>query len=108
MTNPQPIFSCRTRSENLNSVNYLLPLALAVRHTIPYSDLTSLTDEERQRYTAKHEPLSFGHTLEDQIAGQLDAGFMLTGFYEDRDLKHPLAKYLPTFIATRALKKARP
>ena len=54
-----------------------------VRHTIPYSDLTSLTDVERRRYTDKNEPLCFGHTLADQIGGQLDAGFRLTGFYED-------------------------
>lgn len=30
---------------------------LIVRHPIPYSDLTSLTDEERRRYTDKDEPL---------------------------------------------------
>ena len=77
---------------------------LIVRHAIPYSDQTSLTDEERRRYTDKNEPLAFGHTLEDQLGAQIDAGFWLTGFYEDRDPTHPLAKYLPTFIATRALK----
>ena len=36
--------------------------------------------------------------------GQLDAGFLLAGFYEDRDPAHPLARFLPTFIATRAVK----
>ncbi|MDY3560401.1 class I SAM-dependent methyltransferase [Gemmata sp. JC673] len=77
---------------------------LVVRHAIPYSDLTSLTDEERTRYTSKDEPLCFGHTLEDQIGGQLDAGFRMTAFFEDRDPTHPLAKYLPAFIATRAVK----
>jgi SAM-dependent methyltransferase len=77
---------------------------LVVRHAIPYSDLASLTDEERRRYTDKDEPLVYGHTLEDQVAGQLDAGFRLAGFYEDRDPAHPLARFLPTFIATRALK----
>jgi hypothetical protein len=46
----------------------------------------------------------YGHTLEDQLGGQLDAGFVLTGFYEDRDPAHPLAKFLPAFIATRAVK----
>ena len=50
------------------------------------------------------EPLCFGHTLDDQIGGQLAAGFVLTGFFEDRDPGHPLAKYLPTFIATRAVR----
>jgi SAM-dependent methyltransferase len=77
---------------------------LVARHAIPYSDVTSLTDEERRRYTDKGEPLVYGHTLEDQIGGQLDAGFVLTGFYEDREPGHPLARRLPTFIATRAVK----
>ena len=80
---------------------------LRVRHTIPFSDLTSITAEERQAYADKHEPINFGHTLEDQIAGQLDVGFMLTGFYEDSDPGYPLAKYLPMFIATRAVKPNR-
>jgi SAM-dependent methyltransferase len=79
---------------------------LHVRHTIPYSDAISLTDTERQRYIDKHEPLVYGHSLEDQIAGQLDAGFVITGFYEDRDPGHPVARFLPTFIATRAIKPA--
>lgn len=77
---------------------------LIVRHAIPYSDLTSLTDDERRRYTDKGEPLAFGHSLDDQIGGQLAAGFVLTGFFEDRDPGHPLSKFLPTFIATRAVK----
>jgi SAM-dependent methyltransferase len=77
---------------------------LVVRHAIPYSDLASLTDDERRRYTDKGEPLVYGHTLDDQIGGQLAAGFVLAGFFEDRDFTHPLAKYLTTFIATRAVK----
>jgi SAM-dependent methyltransferase len=77
---------------------------LAVRHAVPYSDLASLTDEERRRYTERDEPLVFGHTLADQVGGQLDAGFLLAGLYEDCDPSHPLARFLPTFIATRAVK----
>ena len=86
--------------------------SLEVRHTIPYSDLTDLHKAERQRMILdKGEPLAFGHTLADQIGGQLEAGFVITGFYEDRydegdsDL---LSKYLPTFIATRAVKGGAP
>jgi SAM-dependent methyltransferase len=81
---------------------------LVVRHAVPYSDLTSLTEAERRRYTEKDEPLVYGHTMEDQIGGQLDAGFLITGFYEDRDPSHPLAKFLPTFIATRAVRPRHP
>lgn len=77
---------------------------LLVRHAVPYSDVASLTDEERRRYIDKGDPLAFGHTLEEQIGGQLDADFVVTAMFEDRDPKHPLAKYLPTFLATRALK----
>ena len=75
-----------------------------VRHRIPYSDLTSLTDDEQRRYTDKGEPLCFGHTLADQIGGQLDAGLVLTGFYEDGGPEWKLAEYIPCFIATRAVR----
>jgi SAM-dependent methyltransferase len=77
---------------------------LVVRHAIPYSDLTSLRREERDRWISGGEPLEFGHSLEDQIGGQLEAGFILTGFYEDRDREHPLAKFIASFIATRAVR----
>ena len=44
------------------------------------------------------------HLVEDQIGGQLDAGFVLTGLYEDLNPGHPLARLLPTSVATRAAK----
>jgi len=77
---------------------------LVVRHAIPYSDLTSLEETERQRWIDAGQPLEFGHTLEDQIAGQLEAGFVLTGFYEDVDPKHVLSRYIASFIATLAVR----
>jgi SAM-dependent methyltransferase len=77
---------------------------LEVKHTLPYSDLESLTSEERRFFTDKGEPLEFSHTLADQIGGQLDAGFALIGFYEDYHRARPLAQFMPTYIATRAKK----
>lgn len=78
---------------------------LQLKYRSPYSDLTSLTDEERRRYTDKGEPLSFGHSLDDQIGGQLDAGFLIGGFFEDRHLEgDQLSEHLPPFLATRAIK----
>lgn len=95
----------------LNPVTYIFDLdlmdkenKLEVKYSLPYSDLTSLTEEERQQRMDEHLPMEFGHTLEDQIGGQMTAGFVLTGFYEDYDSGGPLAQHLPTFIATRALK----
>jgi len=75
-----------------------------VRYPVPYSDLTSLTEEERTKRFELNEPLEFGHSLEDQIGGQLDAGFHLIGFYEDVWEYEKISEYMPLFIATRALK----
>ena len=95
-----------------NPIMYLFDQELAddgilqVRHKLPYSDLVSLTDEERQNYIDDQQPLEFGHTLEDQIGGQTDAGFVITGFYEDIWPGVKLNEYTPTYIATRAIKPA--
>jgi SAM-dependent methyltransferase len=78
-----------------------------VAHRIPYSDLEGLTDQERARLAEQDAPLEFGHTLADQIGGQLVAGFVLTGFYEDVDPDTILGKHIPSYIATRALKPGR-
>jgi SAM-dependent methyltransferase len=77
---------------------------LEVRHKLPYSDLTHLTEAERQHYIDDLQPLEFSHTLDDQIGGQLDAGFVLTGFYEDVWPGQALSEYMPHYIATRARK----
>jgi SAM-dependent methyltransferase len=96
----------------VNPVVYIFDLELAeqqgileVKYALPYSDLASLSEEERQRYVDNEEPFEFGHTLEDQIGGQCDAGLVITGFYEDYDAPgDPLTRIMPTFIATRAVK----
>ncbi len=75
-----------------------------VAHKIPYSDLTSITPERRQAYIDSGEPLCFGHTLTDQIGGQIEAGLNITGFFEDGWEDWPLSKYIATFIATKATK----
>mgnify|MGYP002683293205 CR=1 FL=1 len=66
--------------------------------------VTSLTDEERAPYVNANQPLEFGHTLEDQLGGQMRAGFYLTGLIEDRWPDAVLDSYIPTFMATRAVK----
>jgi SAM-dependent methyltransferase len=81
---------------------------LQVKHRVPYSDIKSLSEEERRAYTDTGEPLEFGHTLSDQIGGQTDAGFVITGFYEDHHRGHALGSYMPTYIATRAKKLSQP
>jgi ubiquinone/menaquinone biosynthesis C-methylase UbiE len=55
---------------------------IEVKHVLPYSDLESLSTEGKKRHETEGIPLEFGHTLEDQIGGQISAGFVITGFYE--------------------------
>jgi SAM-dependent methyltransferase len=95
----------------LNPVVYIFDLELAddtgeirVRYSLPYSDATSRTEEELGRQMERREPLEFSHTLEEQIGGQVDAGFLISGFYEDRHRDDPIAAFMPTFVATRAIK----
>jgi SAM-dependent methyltransferase len=82
--------------------------SLEVRHRIPYSDLTDLDHATLHRlYIDAVMPIEFGHTLDDQIGGQLDAGFLLTGMYEDHfdeAANDPLSRYMDSFVATRAIK----
>ncbi len=79
---------------------------LTVEYELPYSDLDSLDEERRQEIIDDHVPLAFSHSLEDQIGGQTEAGFVITGLYEDwwSDEATPLNKYSPTTIVTRAVK----
>jgi SAM-dependent methyltransferase len=76
------------------------------KYKIPYSDLTSLTDIERKKYTDTEEPLAFGHSLEDQLGGQLKAGFHITAMFEDswpKDVS-PVHGFINCYIATRSIK----
>lgn len=43
------------------------------------------------------------HTLEELIGGQIEAGLVIIGFYEDTD-EEAICEYFPHYFATRALK----
>ncbi len=96
-----------------NPVRYLFDVdqmdagRLEVRRPIPYSDVDVVaTSDNRRAIVEQLEPYEFGHTLADQIAGQLDAGFVITGFYEDRySDDDPLSRFVDSFMATRAEKR---
>jgi len=50
-------------------------------------------------------PREFGHSLNDLIGAQMEAGFQLTGFYEDGwGGEDKLSEHISTFFATRCLK----
>jgi SAM-dependent methyltransferase len=75
---------------------------LAARYPLPF-DARALSESERQRLFGDDQPLEFSHSLEELIGGQLAAGFLLTNLYEDHQ-NSPIGKYLPAYIATRAIK----
>lgn len=77
-----------------------------VRFKLPFSDEEQLPPDMLARLKAKGEPLSFGHTLETQLAGQLEAGLVITGFYEDSWAPgvSAIGDRIALFAATRAVK----
>jgi len=75
-----------------------------LRHSIPYSDVDSLSSQMKQKYTHEKIPFEFGHSLTDQIQGQIAAGFVIAGFYEDKG-DELLDQYTEVYIATRAVKQ---
>jgi len=96
---------------SMNPVHYIFDLykadegILEVAHSIPYSDLNSISRDELQEHMEKGLPVEFGHSLTDLLGGQCDAGFVITDMYEDYMLDSPLHNFHPSYIATRAMKK---
>lgn len=80
---------------------------LKVSYRLPYSDAEHLTEAQLRRQMKEGWPLEHSHSIEDQIGGQCDAGFVITALYEDRyppDLHDLPSQYMPAFLATRAVK----
>jgi SAM-dependent methyltransferase len=79
---------------------------LLITRSLPYSDLETLSEAEIERRRSEGAPLEFGHSLESQIGGQIEAGFVIVGLYEDRydPEEDALSRFMPTFLATRALR----
>jgi len=75
-----------------------------VRHQIPFSTL-DLPEDERTRVHGDG-PIEYSHTLTEQIGGQLAAGFLLTHLAEAPHHADLTARYMPGYIATRAIKPA--
>ena len=74
----------------------------SVENRIPYADIEHLDDPFIRKLTAE-DGYIWSHTLEEQIQGQIDAGFAIVGFYEDTG-GTALDGYISTSIATKAVK----
>jgi len=89
-----------------NGINFLFDddeKSLEVTNKLPYNPLKNkLLMEEREKNC---DSIEFSHTLEEQIGGQLKAGFILKDLYEDYNNAGLLKDYnIPTFIATKVVK----
>jgi SAM-dependent methyltransferase len=80
-----------------------------VKYPLPYSDLTSLRAEKKEQIEKEGLAYEFGHTLEQQLGGQLNAGFVICDLYEDSsdEISEPLNHFTQTYIATLARKIER-
>ncbi|WP_339745239.1 class I SAM-dependent methyltransferase [uncultured Maricaulis sp.] len=80
--------------------------ALQVRYKLPFNAARDLPEAQVQARIEQREALEFSHSLESQIGGQIEAGLLIAGFYQDdwSDEATPLNAYMPTSFATLALK----
>ena len=85
-------------------INYLFDEdETEVKHGLPFNPLK---DPALYDLSMKNDwGIQFSHTLEEQIGGQLKAGFTLTHLYEDTNGAGKLHELnVPAFIATRCIK----
>lgn len=88
-----------------NGVNFIFDSdEERVVNTFPFNPLKN--PDQMAQLEATNSGVQFSHTLEEQLGGQLRAGFALVDLYEDTNGSGNLhAHNIPSFIATRAVKR---
>ncbi|WP_322202205.1 class I SAM-dependent methyltransferase [Acutalibacter intestini] len=72
--------------------------------TFPFDPVAN--PDQRAQLEAEDDGMQFSHTMDEQIGGQLEAGFRLTHLYEDTNGYGVLHEHnIPCFLATRAVKE---
>ena len=87
-----------------NGINFIFDDdETTVKYTFP---VNPLKDPKLYEESVKNDwGIQFSHTLEEQIGGQLEAGFLLTHVYEDTNGSGKLHEHnIPSFWASRAIK----
>ena len=89
-----------------NGVNFLF-MNEDHREELCYFPFDPLTNPElRTMLDEEDDGMQFSHTMEEQIGGQLEAGFRLTHLYEDTNGEGTFHEHnIPSFVATRAVKE---
>ncbi len=96
-----PVLFVFAKDKELEAKGLLKP-----QYSLPYADINELSIQIIEEKKQQCEALLFGHTLSSQINGQIEAGFLIAGFYED---EHPtprflIEKFMKTMIATKSVK----
>lgn len=90
-----------------NGVNFLVnDDEMTIVNRFPFNPLKN--PEQMEQLQREDCGVQFSHTLDEQIGGQLEAGFVLTDLYEDTNSEGRLRELnIPCFFATRAVKRER-
>lgn len=87
-----------------NGINYAFnEEETEIIHKLPFNPLK---DKELYEKSIKNDwGIQFSHTIEEQIGGQLKAGFIITDIYQDTNGQGRLHEFnIPSYYATRAIK----
>ena len=87
-----------------NGINFMVGAdEKTIENTMPFNPLKN--EAQRRALEAQDGGMEFSHTLEEQLGGQLEAGFLLTHLYGDTNGEGYLHEHnIETFLATRAVK----
>ena len=87
-----------------NGINYIFDNEeRALTHALPFDPISDPALYEE--LVNNDDGVQFSHTFEEQVGGQLKAGFVLTHLFEDYNGEGRLHEFhIPTFVATRAVK----
>ena len=88
-----------------NGINYVFDdEETSIMHKLPFNPLKN---KEQYEDSIKNDwGIQFSHTIEEQVGGQLKAGFVITDIYHDTNGEGKLHEFnVPCFYATRAIRK---
>jgi ubiquinone/menaquinone biosynthesis C-methylase UbiE len=81
--------------------------SFVVKHPLPYVEHETLSQAVLEQRIRDQQMFHFSHTMEAQLGGLIKAGFVITGFYEDRRSQedgNPIRNFMPSVYVARAQK----
>jgi hypothetical protein len=78
-----------------------------VKYPLPYVEHETLSPEALDERIRTKGMFHFSHSMEAQLGGLIQAGFVITGFYEDRRSEedgNPIRHFMPSYYVARSQK----